>query len=163
MQIQGSLANIMGQVSNEEFFDYMLENCDDIDIYQLKRQSKMVMGAAFDWRIISNTADLITIASFLWLAYSKLILPLKSHIENSTAGLYFQLKTKGKNYEFNLGNNYTVRDVFIKDFENAVNQLSTNESEDNEPEQFEHTIHSPHWQKYELGNSVNKNPQSFIH
>jgi len=117
------------------------------------------MGAIGDWRIIIyDIAAFITIGNSLWEAFKKI------QSRNSCTELHFNIiGADNKHHDFILDDNCVVKDVFIRDFEKAVNQLSANESEEEHLGQLEHTVNSLHWQKYELDNSVNKNPQSFIH
>jgi hypothetical protein len=80
--------------------------------------------AAFDWTIVAAIADVVGIASFLWLLYEKVIMPRRREeqvhdaytIPTENEGLYISIDPE-KGLQWFLGKDYTDREAFITDFQ----------------------------------------------
>jgi hypothetical protein len=111
--LQGALANVNQEVSNEELLDYLKENLPEAEFYKLSPKPGSIMAATFDWQVILNsTASVITIAGVLWSAYKKFIAPQRLK-GNTTAFLFISLKNKDKRFiQFCIGEQYKDEQEF---------------------------------------------------
>jgi hypothetical protein len=78
--IKIALANLGGSVDVDEIYQYIESNSNDLETYEL--DSSKVTAAAIDYIAILNAAGSVaSLASLLWMAYEKYILPKKQDNE----------------------------------------------------------------------------------
>ncbi len=150
--LQGALANTGGKVSTDEFMDFLSENLNDVDLYQLKPAPGVHMMASMDWAtIISTTASALYIAEKIWAAYDKYIKPIRDKNADSDAGLFLQVRDKnGKSYQIMLGKDYKNKETFIVEFEKIARILFKSSNNNGNSEMRTHEISfGKHWVKIE--------------
>ena len=145
--IQGALANIGPDVKSTDFLNFMRDNISDADYYILFPKSGQIMAAAFDWSIVINSistiSGLITIAGFLWQAYTHFFKTKKSD-----GFLIIQVKTeKNVTEQFILGKEYIDEASFIKSFSEKVEKKIISSNPQKVEDHLNEIINSELWKK----------------
>ena len=84
--------------------------------------------ASVNWRgIISDTANLATIATLIWTIYTVKVEPKltnESGTGSASPFVLIQIKDSNKNYiQFNINGNYESKEIFIEEFTSKITKL----------------------------------------
>lgn len=109
-----SPANLRGVSADDEVGKRLLQAFAHADYYHLEPPKGGHFGAAIDWIIIAQIADVLGIASALWLVYDEIIRPLKRS-KDDEQGLYVAIDPQ-RGLQWFLGKDFKDREVFIRDF-----------------------------------------------
>ena len=109
-----SPANLYNIAKGDEVGKRLLQTFPHADRYHLEPPKGGHFKAAIDWIIIAQIADVLGIASALWLVYDEIIRPLKRG-KDDDQGLYVAIDPE-HGLQWFLGKDFKDREVFVKDF-----------------------------------------------
>jgi hypothetical protein len=109
-----SPANLYDTTKGDEVGKCLLRTFARADVYHLEPPKGSHFKAAIDWIVIAQIADILGIASALWLVYDEMIRPLKRG-KDDEQGLYVVIDPE-HGLEWFLGKDFKDREVFVKDF-----------------------------------------------
>jgi hypothetical protein len=113
-------ANLFDTAKADEVGERLLQAFSGADVYHLEPPKGRHFKAAIDWIVIAQIADVLGIASALWLVYDEIIRPLK-HGKEDDKGLYVVIDPE-HGLEWFLGKDFKDRELFMKDFVAKVTQ-----------------------------------------
>ncbi len=131
------------EISNKQLLENLKTKIKEIEFYELQFKSGENHSAAFDWTIITNTSSVITIFSFLWQVYSKLIKPNKK--PDSTGGIIFKIENTKIHDELWIGNNINSENELEEKIKDVLDKININEEEANN--KVDEIRNSEHWKR----------------
>ena len=138
--ISGTFPNIQDGVTTEDFLNYISFYAENIEIYKMSGGG----SAAFDWRtILHDVAAFAGIASFIWLAYTELIVS-----KNSDTCIHIVIGDPNNELNhFRLGDEYKEKEIFIKSFNQRITKLIKTDNKEVIINEIIETQQSSHWVK----------------
>ena len=124
--LSGAVANFSG-LTNQQFLEYLQEKDNTIEYYRLQPKTGSVYNAALDWKAIGNVSAVLGIASFLWQAYTQLIVPNKEPTSNS--GIIIRIENAGSHNQFWIGNDTTSKEEIIEKLKRALKEVDTTKNQ----------------------------------
>jgi hypothetical protein len=124
--IQMALANVGDSVDAAAVYAFIEAETDGIETYiPAPPPPGMSRKAAVDFALVlTDAAQISTLAYVLWQAYDRFIAPRKSPKDD--AGIYLVIPTDhGALMELWIGNQYRDRDLFVKEFTVKVESIET--------------------------------------
>lgn len=117
--LSGAIANF-SELRNEKFLHLLIEKFPETEFYKFQPTSGRIYAAAFDWKAVAKVADIVGIASFLWVIYTEFILPKKDPDSNS--GIVIHIGNVGSNNHFWIGQNVNSQEELIKRLQDSLQQ-----------------------------------------
>jgi hypothetical protein len=125
-----ALANTHGSVDTEQFYSFIESQKGDFETYNRAMPppgSISVYATALDYMVLLNIAgSAASIASILWMAYEKFIVPKKKKDDNAGIVVIIQ-KDNGMSDQFWIGNTDKSKEIFIQSFSHKVNKIRNSE------------------------------------
>lgn len=114
-----TLVDCGGQVDAQEVYDFIAMNLDGVTSYQFKPRG--IAAAALDFfLVLTAVASVAQIASVLWMAYDRFIVPRKRAAKES-AGIYIAvMRRDGTVIDVRLGSDILTKDEFAHRLELVV-------------------------------------------
>jgi len=149
MIIQGSFANVSGNITTDDLLKYFVENIPNIEFYKLQPLEGAFVNAAIDWKgVLHDTAAIATIASVIWGAYITFIKPEHDKDPKSSSGIYIQIKNQNNDFDqFMIGQEFKEREIFIKKFEESAKKLQLDSTTSDTKKEIEEIKKSEYWIK----------------
>ena len=126
-----ALANTRGSVDTEEFYSFIESQKGDFETYKRALPPPgtiSVYGAAIDYMLLLNIAgSAASIASILWLAYEKFILPKKKKDDNNGIVVIIK-KDNGTSDQLWIGSTEKSKEIFIQKFSHQVDKIRNSET-----------------------------------
>jgi hypothetical protein len=125
-----ALANTHGSVDTEQFYSFIESQKGDFETYNRAMPppgSISVYAAALDYMVLLNIAgSAASIASILWMAYEKFIVPTKKKDDDSGIVVIIR-KDNGITDQFWIGNTDKSKEIFIQNFSHKIDNIRNSE------------------------------------
>lgn len=112
--ISGAIANIMYN-TDIDILSFLKEKMPELQIFKLVPTPGFITAAAFDWKIIGRIGSVVSIASFLWMAYIEFIKPLKK--TDSDTGIIINIGNIDNSNTFWIGNQINSKEELLDSIE----------------------------------------------
>ncbi|MBI1921694.1 MAG: hypothetical protein HYS23_11525 [Geobacter sp.] len=150
MHIQGALSNVKGTVSTDEFVRFLAELAPQGHYFTADPPPGIVMTSALDWRVVvPDVATFPLLATALWSAYERFILPRRKEGEPAPAGIVVQMKNgKGAFDQFKVGGDILERDALVQRIEESARVLCPRSMTWDPRPEIEEALDSGYWAEF---------------
>lgn len=116
--ISGSVANYSG-LSTQQLLEYLKQKTEEFEFYKFQPMSGTTYAASIDWKVVSKTSSVLTIVSFIWMAYNELIKPNKD--PESNGGIIIRIENMEINNNFFwIGNQIHSKEELFQQIQNTL-------------------------------------------
>lgn len=147
MLIQGALVDVDKEVSTDDLLRFLSKNVPEGIFYKLQPPPGRITAAAIDWRaVLQNMANVATIATVLWGAYTQFIKPIHEKDPNSNPAIFIYMKNEaGESDQFMIGGDIKDKEILVQRFLESTRQLKLDSPENFPREELEELKHSGYW------------------
>jgi hypothetical protein len=122
-----ALANTHKLVDAEQVYSFIESQEGDFETFKLMPPPGRIFAAGLDYMLLVNIAgSAASIASILWMAYEKFIVPNKKKDDNAGIFIIIQ-KDNGMSEQFWIGNTEKSKDIFIQNFSHQIEKIINSE------------------------------------
>lgn len=127
--ISGTVANHSG-ISSNQLLEYLKDKTNEFDFYQFQPVPGRIYASSNEWKAIGKVSSIVSIVSFIWMAYTELIKPNKESTSND--GIIIRIENLEINNNFWIGNTINSKEELYQKIQKALEQIELDSTDSNE-------------------------------